>query len=199
MSTLSNFGIAGVGHGIMHPKLKNKWRVTFTGLGLDATTHKDVSMQATTVSRPQLEFAEVEIHRYNSTAYVGGKHTWSPMSLTIEDDVTGKATRVLKAQIDKQQHLLGVSVAGRSGDWLSTGRTGSDYKFGAKLEQLDGDEAVVETWNLEGAWIQSIDFGDLDYSASEAATIQLTLRYDHASSSDVGGEGLGTALGGASV
>lgn len=195
MATLSNFGIPGVGHGIMHPKLKNKWRVTFTGLGASGTAHKDVSMQAVTITRPQLEFEEVAIHRYNSTAYVAGKHTWSPINLTIEDDITGKATRVLKAQYDKQQHLIGVSVDGRSGDWLSTGRTGSDYKFGVKLDQLDGDEAVVESWILEGVMIQSVDHGDLDYSASEAATIQLTLRYDHARSID-SGAGLGTALGG---
>ena len=43
--------------------------------------------------------------------------------------------------------------------------------------------------------IQSADFGDLDYSASEAATIALTLRYDHARSIE-SGDGYGTALGG---
>jgi hypothetical protein len=81
------------------------------------------------------------------------------------------------------------------GRWLNTAATGSDYKFGAKLEMLDGDEGVVETWVLEGAWIQAADFGDLDYSASEAATIQVTMRFDHARSID-SGEGYGTALGG---
>jgi hypothetical protein len=194
MATLSNFGIPGAGSGVLHPKLKNKWRITFQDIGRLVAGHnsRNLTMQSTTVSRPQVEFEEVAIHRYNSTAYVAGKHTWSPMSLTLEDDIGGLASKVVKAQLETQQRLVGVDLDGR---WLNTAATGSDYKFGVKLEQLDGDEGVVETWILEGVFIQSAEFGDLDYSASEAATIQLSLRFDHARSVD-SGEGYGTALGG---
>lgn len=194
MATLSNMGIPGAGSGILHPKLKNKWRITFQDMGrlVTGTNSRNLTMQATTVSRPQVEFEEVMLHRYNSTAYVAGKHTWSPMNLTVEDDITGLASKVLKGQLETQQRLVGVDLDGR---WLNTAATGSDYKFGVKLEQLDGDEGVVETWILEGVFIQAADFGDLDYSASEAATITLTLRFDHARSIDAG-EGYGTALGG---
>jgi hypothetical protein len=194
---LANLGIPGAGSGILHPKLKNKWRVTFQGIGrlVAGLNSRNVTMQATTVSRPQLEFQEVELHRYNSTAYVAGKHTWSPMSMTVEDDITGLASKVIKGQLETTQRLVGVDLDGR---WLNTAATGSDYKCGVKLEMLDGDEGVVETWILEGAWIQAADFGDLDYSASEAATIQVTMRYDHARSID-SGEGYGTALGGQSA
>lgn len=194
MATLSNFGIPGAGSGILHPKMKNKWKVTFLDMGRLVAGHnsRNLTMQATTVTRPQIEFEEVALHRYNSTAYVAGKHTWSPMNLTVEDDITGLASKVIKAQLETQQRLVGVDLDGR---WLNTAATGSDYKFGVKLEQLDGDEGVVETWILEGVMVQAADFGDLDYSASEAATIQVTLRFDHARSLD-SGEGYGTALGG---
>lgn len=194
MATLSNFGIPGAGSGILHPKMKNKWKVTFLDMGRLVAGHnsRNLTMQATTVTRPQIEFEEVALHRYNSTAYVAGKHTWSPMNLTVEDDITGLASKVIKAQLETQQRLVGVDLDGR---WLNTAATGSDYKFGVKLEQLDGDEGVVETWILEGVMVQAADFGDLDYSASEAATIQVTLRFDHARSID-SGEGYGTALGG---
>lgn len=194
MATLSNFGIPGAGSGILHPQLKNKWRVTFQDIGRLVSGHnsRNLTMQATTITRPQVEFEEVQIHRYNSTAYIAGKHTWSPMNLTVESDVTGLAAKVLHAQLETQQRLVGVDLDGR---WLNTAATGSDYKFSVKLEQLDGDEGVVESWYLEGVWIQSFDGGDLDYSASEAATMQLVLRFDHARAI-VGGEGYGTALGG---
>lgn len=195
MATLSSFGIPGVGSGIYHPKLKNKWRVTFQDMAklVSGVNSRDLSMQATTVTRPQIEFEEVPIHRYNSVAYVSGKHTWSPINLTLEDDITGLATKVVKGQLETQQRIVGVDLDGR---WLNTAATGSDYKFGLKLEQLDGDETVVETWIMEGCFIQAADFTDLDYSASEAVTIQVTIRYDHARSLNEGGEGLGTALGG---
>lgn len=193
MATLSNFGIPGAGSGILHPKFKNKWRITFQDMSrLVSTNTRNLTMQATTVSRPQLEFQEVELHRYNSTAYVAGKHTWSAMTMTVEDDITGLASKAIKGQLETQQRLVGVDLDGR---WLNTAATGSDYKFGVKLEQLDGDEGVVEQWILEGVFIQSVDFGDLDYSSSDAATIQLTLRFDHARSINAG-EGYGTALGG---
>jgi hypothetical protein len=194
MATLANFGIPGAGSGIMHPKLKNKWRVTFQDVArlVPGGNSRNWTMQATTVSRPQLEFQEIELHRYNSTAYIAGKHQWSAMTMTVEDDLTGLASKVIKGQLETQQRLVGVDLDGR---WLNTAATGSDYKFGVKLEQLDGDEGVVETWILEGVFIQAVDFGDLDYSANEAATIQVTLRFDHARSID-SGEGYGTALGG---
>jgi len=196
MATLSNFGIPGAGSGILHPKLKNKWRVTFQDIGriVSGVNSRNVSMQATTVTRPQLEFEEVPIHRYNSVAYVSGKHTWSPISLTLEDDITSLATRVVKAQLETQQRLVGVDLDGR---WLNTAATGSDYKFSMKIEQLDGDEGVVETWIMEGCFLQAVDFSDLDYAASESVTIQLTVRYDHARSIDSDlSASLGTALGG---
>jgi hypothetical protein len=94
--------------------------------------------------------------------------------------------------LETQQRLVGVDLDGR---WLNTAATGSDYKFSMKIEQLDGDEGVVETWIMEGCFLQAVDFSDLDYAASESVTIQLTVRYDHARSIDAG-EGLGTALGG---
>jgi len=194
MATLSDFGIPGAGSGILHPKMKNKWRVTFQDVGRLVPGHnsRNLTMQATTVTRPQIEFEEVALHRYNSTAYIAGKHTWSQMSLSVEDDIGGLASKVIKAQLETQQRIVGVDLDGR---WLNTAATGSDYKFGVKLEQLDGDEGVVETWILEGTMIASADWGDLAYSDSEAAVIQLSLRFDHARTID-SGEGYGTSLGG---
>lgn len=150
-------------------------------------------MQVTNITLPNLSFEEVTLHRYNSVAYVAGKHTWEPISVTVEDDITGLAATVIKGQLETQQRLIGVDLNGR---WLNTAATGSDYKFGARIEQLDGDEGVVQTWILEGCMLQSADFGDRDYSASEAATITCNIRYDHARHIE-SGAGYGTALGGA--
>jgi len=195
MATLSNFGIPGVGAGILHPRLKNKFRITFQQMGQDVlagTNSRDLSMQVTNITLPNLSFEEVVLHRYNSVAYIAGKHTWEPITVTVEDDITGLAATVIKAQLETQQRLIGTDLDGR---WLNTAATGSDYKFGAKIEQLDGDEGVVQTWVLEGCLLTSADFGDRDYSASEAATITINLRYDHARHIE-SGQGYGTALGG---
>jgi 5-enolpyruvylshikimate-3-phosphate synthase len=194
MATLSNFGIPGAGSGILHPRLKNKFRIMFLNMGqlIPGTNVRNLTMQVTNITLPNLTFEEVILHRYNSTAYIAGKHSWEPISVTVEDDITGLAATVVKAQLETQQRIIGVDLDGR---WLNTAATGSDYKFGAKIEQLDGDEGVVQTWILEGAMISGSDYGDRDYSASEAATITMQIRFDHARHIE-SGSGYGTALGG---
>ena len=140
MSTINDFGIPGVGSGILHPKHKNRWRVTFANMG-GGIDSQPVSMQAVTVTRPKLSFEEIELHRYNSRAWVAGKHNWEPLSLTIEDDVTGTASTVIQAQLQKQQWLIGAE-----GQWLAAAGEGSLYKFVTYIDQLDGNDQVIEKW-----------------------------------------------------
>lgn len=197
MSTLSNFGIPGTGGGILHPRLKNKFRITFKAIGrlVPGTDSKDLTMQVTNITLPNLTFEEVILHRYNSTAYIAGKHSWDAISVTVEDDISGLAATVIKAQLETQQRIVGTDLDGR---WLNTAVTGSDYKFAVNIDQLDGNEGVVQTWVLEGAMIANADFGDRDYSASEAATITMSIRFDHARSIE-SGTPHGGALGGFSA
>lgn len=193
LSTINDLGIPGVGTGILQPKLKNLWRVTFANLGGGADA-QPLSVQATNIERPTLEFEEVQLDRYNSRAWVAGKHTFNPVTLTVEDDITGSASQVIQEQLQSQQWLIGAE-----GPFLGRGQEGSIYKFVTYLEQLDGREQVVERWTMEGCWIQNVNYQDLDYSdGGSAVTIQLTLRYDHARQNIANYEaGEGNALGGA--
>ena len=193
MSTINDFGIPGVGSGILHPKHKNRWRVTFANMGGGADS-QPVSMQAITVTRPKLTKNEIELHRYNSVSYVAGKYTWEPMALTVQDDVNGTASAVIQAQQQKEQWLIGAE-----GQWLAAAGEGSLYKFVTYLDMLDGNDQVIEKWTMEGCWLREVDWGDLDYaSTSDAVTINMTIRFDHARQ-NIGGysQGPGLALGGA--
>jgi hypothetical protein len=192
MATINDIGIPGVGTGILQPKLKHRWRVTFANLG-GGTDSQPLSMQAITVSRPSVTFDEIQLDRYVSRAFVAGKYTWEDMTLSVEDDVTGTAAKVIQEQIQKQQWLIGAE-----GPWLAAAGEGSLYKFVTYLDMMDGNEQVIEKWTVEGCWIKTANWNDLDYSASEAVKIDLTLRFDHARQ-DIGGynQGQGVALGGA--
>lgn len=194
MATLSNFGIPGAGAGILHPRMKNKFRLTFLGIGaLVPNNSRDLTMQVVTTTLPKITWEETAVHRYNSTAYVNGKHSFEALNVTIEDDIGGLATKVIEAQMETQQRIIGADLDGR---WLNAAATGSDYKFGAKIDILDGDEGVLATWILEGCKLNDVDFGERDYaSAAEAATITFTLRFDHARKIE-SAAGYGTALGG---
>lgn len=192
MATITQLGIPGVGSGILHPKLQHKWRCVFVGLGAEGSNTLPVSHQVTQFRRPQLSFSETELHRYNSRAYVAGKHEWAETSIVIEDDITSSASRIINDQVSKQQFLIGAE-----GPWLGSAEEGSLYKFAIKLEMLDGKEQVVETWVLQGCFVKSVEYGELDYKSSEAVTITLGVRFDHAYQ-EFGSysAGQGVALGG---
>ena len=192
MATINDIGIPGVGTGILQPRLKNRWRVTFANLGGGADS-QPLSLQAVTLTRPVLSFEEVQLDRYNSRAYVAGKYTFEPMTITFEDDVLGSASQVIQEQLQNQQFLIGAE-----GQWLAASGEGSLYKFVTYLDLLDGNEQVTEKWTVEGCWFQNVDYMDLDFAASEAVQITTTIRYDHARQ-DIGGydQGQGVALGGA--
>jgi hypothetical protein len=194
MATLSQMGIPAAGFGMLQPKQRYRWQVTFTGLAalVPSVSGRDLTRQATVIKRPTLTFDEIAIHRYNSIAYVAGKHVWEDMTLTVEDDITGLASAAVQGQLETQERLIGADLPS---NWLNSAATGSDYKFGTTIQQLDGNEGVVETWLLEGCWIKSAVYGENDATSSEALTIALTVRFDHARQ-QLTGQGYGTALGG---
>jgi hypothetical protein len=168
MAVITDFGV--VANGILQPKLKNRWRLEFT-IGDQAFT-----VQAVTCERPKLQFDEVQLDRYNSRGYVAGKYTWQPIQVVYEDDVGGTLTQAIQNQLEIQENIIAVNPS----PLLPASAAGQLYKFGVKLKMLDGNETVFEEWALEGAWLQNIDWGDLDYAASEAVKITATVRFDHA-------------------
>lgn len=192
MSTINDFGIPGVGSGILHPKHRNRWRVTFANMGGGADS-QPVSMQAVTITRPKLTFEKVALHRYNSVSMIASKHSWDPLAITIQDDVNGTAAAVIQAQLQKQQWLIGAE-----GQWLAAAGEGSLYKFVTYLDMLDGNDQVIEKWTVEGSFIENVDWGELDYTSGEPVTISFNVSYDHARQ-NIGGysQGPGVATGGA--
>jgi hypothetical protein len=62
-----------------------------------------------------------------------------------------------------------------------TGRQGyaAGYKRDVELEMLDPTGVVVSKWILKNAFITQADFGDLNYSQDDLATINITLRMDY--------------------
>ena len=194
MATLSQMGVPAAGFGILQPKQKNRWQVTFTKLAslVPAVSSRDITRQAVEVDRPNISFSEIPIHRYNSVAYIAGKYEWEPIKITVEDDLTGLASSAIQGQLETQQRLIGADLTGQ---WLASAATGSDYKFGTILQMLDGNEGVVEQWELSGCFIKSADYGQVTYENGEAVTISLSIRFDHALQT-ITGQGYGTALAG---
>lgn len=177
ISSLNNLSVnlagPGTNAGMLMPKLKYRFRVLLQGFGVQLST--ELTKQVIDVSRPVVNFEEIEIPIYNSRIYLSGRHNWDPVTLNVRDDASGNVTRLVGQQVQKQFDFLEQSSA----------RSGVDYKFQTNIEILDGGNGndpttVLERWELYGCFVQNVNYNDLNYANNEAATITLAIRYDNA-------------------
>ena len=160
--------------GLLMPKLKFRFRVTFENFGVDPAT-TELTKQVVDFKRPTLSFEEILIPVYNSKVYLAGKPTWEAVTCTLRDDATGAVSKRVGEQMQKQFDFMEQASAS----------SGIDYKFITKFEVLDGGNGanqpnVLETWEMYGCYISNADYGDANYGTNDPMTIALTIRYDNA-------------------
>lgn len=142
------------------PKTKNRFIMYIEGI--PAFTIK-------AMNRPQIQFDEVVLEHINVKRYVKGKGAWQPLEITLYDPIVPSASQAVMEWV-RQHHE---SVTGRQGY--------SDfYKKDITFNLLGPVGDIVEEWTLKGAFIQSANFGDLDYATSDPVEIAVTLQYDYA-------------------
>ena len=178
MAILTNFGVptgvAGDSTITLMPKLQYRFRVTFYGLG--NSTSQLVTQNVISATRPGLDHDDVTIDTYNSKIRLAGKHMWQDMTVVLRDDTNNNVIEAIRDQMNKQ-----VNHADQSAPLA-----GANYKFIMMCETLDGTQGtgfnggVIDRWTLEGAFIPSATFGDLNYATSEVVQVSMTIRFDNA-------------------
>jgi len=187
---LSGGGQSSTSQGLLMPKLKYRFRVSFIGFGVDNQTF-ELTKQVITAGRPSVSFENVELNVYNSKINYAGKYTWAELQIVLRDDVSSAVTKLVGQQIQKQFDFFEQSSAA----------SGSDYKFQCNIDILDGGmganaPTVLETYELYGCYIQKADYQQGDYKSSDAMDITLTLKFDNALQTDAAGNlsGVGVAV-----
>lgn len=175
--------------GLLMPKLKYRFRVTFDGFGVTSPS-TELTKQIVSASRPNVTFEDITLDVYNSKVRLVGKHSWNDMTIVIRDEVTGSVSRLIGEQLQKQLDFMEQSSAS----------AGSSYKFTTRLEMLDGGNGtfkpnVLETWEAYGCYIKGADYGGMDYKSNEAIEISLTLVYDNALQIPTSTSGVGINVG----
>jgi hypothetical protein len=172
--TKSKFGVpvtGATGSGILMPKLKYRFRVSFLGGFGGEAESRTLTQNVQNVSRPKITYEEVTIDSYNSRMYLQGKHSWEQISVVVRDDITNSVTKLVGSQIQRQLNHF----------QQSTPAAGSDYKFDMQIEILDGVNAgASEVWFLEGCFLTNVDYSDSDYATNEPVTVTMQVRYDNA-------------------
>lgn len=163
--------------GLLMPKLKYRFRVTFEGFGVtnSASPTTELTKQVVDFTRPTVTFEEMLVPIYNSTIKLAGKHSWGDITCTLRDDASGQITRLVGEQLQKQLDFAEQASAA----------AGIDYKFTTTLQILDGgngtsEPVVLEQWEMYGCYLKEVNYGDLNYGTSEPVTVAMSISYDNA-------------------
>ena len=162
--------------GLLMPKLKYRYRVIFEGFGVaNGPSRTELTKQVVSAGRPNLSFEQINLPIYNSTIKLAGKHTWQQLEIVLRDDAAGNVSKLTGEQLQKQLDFMEQASAA----------AGIDYKYTTRIDVLDGGNGtatpvVLETWELYGCYLKSVNWGDMNYGTNEAMTITLTTEYDNA-------------------
>lgn len=173
--------------GLLMPKLKYRFRVIFENFG-ETADRTELTKQVVSAARPEITFDEITLDVYNSKIKLAGKPSWSDISITIRDDALGTVSRMIGEQLQRQFDFFEQSSA----------QAGIVYKFTTKIEMLDGGNGAdtpipLETWELYGCYLTSVNYNDLNYSESAAVEITMNIKYDNALQTPQG-TGVGAAI-----
>lgn len=161
---------------LLMPKLKYRFRVYFQNFGTaGASETLELTRQVIDFSRPQVTFENIDLPVYNSTVKIAGKHSWQDLTCNIRDDAGGNIARLVGEQLQKQIDFVEQSSA----------PAGIDYKFLTTFQVLDGGNGAnapipLETWEIYGCYLQSVNYNDANYGSNEAMTVSMTIRFDNA-------------------
>ena len=174
--------------GLLMPKMKYRFRVFFENFGV-STPRTELTKQVMDFTRPSVSFEDVPIEIYNSRLYLAGKYTWEEVTVNLRDDASGQISRLIGEQIQKQFDFMEQASAA----------SGIDYKFLTKFEVLDGGNGaaepnVLETWELYGCYVRSVNYNDANYAESGPMTIAMNIRFDNALQTPLN-SGIGAEVG----
>lgn len=142
------------------PKRAFEWILELDGI--DAFTAK-------TFVRPQKNHEDIIIDYVNQKRFLAGKGEWQEMELVLYDPIEPSAAQ----KVVDWMRLVHDDEVGRMG-------YSAMYKRNFALKMLDPQGNVVEKWTIKGAWPKNVNFGNLDYSSSDAITVTCTIRMDRA-------------------
>jgi hypothetical protein len=108
------------------------------------------------------------MHYINHTRYIAGKGKFETLSVTIYDPIAPSGAQQVMEWIRTHWE----SVSGRAG-------YADFYKRDIQLKMLDPMGTVVELWDIKGAFLTQVNYGDLDYGSQEPSDIALTIRFDN--------------------
>jgi len=151
---------------IIEPKRKNRWVLIINNIK---------AYTCLKAGKPKYEQGKAEHNYMGHTYYFPGSIKWQPSEVTVVDPVDDPATKKLVEIIERSGYhpLKDVNDYG----FVSKKKAVEELGL-VRLMQIDAVGNPVETWTLHNAWIENVDFGDLDYEDDGLVQITFTISFD---------------------
>jgi hypothetical protein len=142
------------------PKMKNRYIMELGDIP---------SYLVKAANRPSINFETVTLPHININRKLQGRGDWQPIEITLYDPIVPSGAQAVMEWV-------------RLGHESITGRRGyaDFYKKIINFYMLGPVGDKIEQWTLHGAFIESVNFGDLSFESNDPAEITLTLQYDYA-------------------
>lgn len=163
----------------LEPKRGYRFLVTLGNMPGGATYY------VKSVDKPGIKISAKEHMYLGHRFHYPGLVTWEPNPINIKliDPVNPDASQHLSAIIQASGYVIPKNAAN-----VTTMSKGSAVRAlgTVVIKQINESQGVqglaggvaVETWTLNNAFIESVKFGNLDYSKEELSEIELQIRYD---------------------
>ncbi len=135
---------------------------------------------AKSATKPKFTVTSTE-HKYiNHTFHYPGRVEWENVTITIVDPVDPNAASAAASLLQKSGYYIPGS---ENSPTTTVNKKDAVGALGSVTIRQIGEDStdVLETWVLNNAWIEGVNFSDLSYDDEELSTIELTIRYDWAS------------------
>ena len=172
------------------PKLKNRFVLYLDVQGIFIPTYLVKS-----ATKPGFSYQNIELQYINTKTNFKGKMTWDPIEIVLYDPVANHRFSP-RASTNPYVDSLSSSEDVRNDssvlvyEWIMN--THSNYLEGIEyalekykktliLETLMPRTNVQsERWEIHGAYVSAVKWGDLDMSEDNLSTITVTIMYDYA-------------------
>ena len=147
---------------------------------------QSLTFLAKSAGRPNYSISENPHQFFNHTFYYPGRVTWNTIDVTFVDPVVPDQSAVITNMFVEGGYTVPTTETNSRDSFSKQKYVGSVGT--PKINQIDADGQIIETWTLNNAFITSIDYGQLDYSVEDLVIVSITLRYDYATFTNPGAQ-----------
>jgi len=162
----------------LEPKRKHRFLLFFNNVDLPQYVIKSTD-------KPSFSINTTTHNYFGHQFHYPGQVVWEPINVTLVDPISPDSSTALNEILRKSGYGTPDEATGDKSILPTVSKANAVSALGGKviIRQYDVEglnTEPVESWELWNPWIESVNYGSLDYESDEMLEISLTIRFDWA-------------------